>query len=326
LNRFGAVLGDKIADGFLEQAKLKAGELKDTLDRALPGINSIREAYKQLGLHAPEDLSRVAAANKTAWDLIQKDGTAGADVLRVAFARYAQSALDASGAAGSAGRATTQAMLQAEAAARGLAIEFDNTGRVIVRGALEASRAVGKVGDSFRQTTEDIQAQTAALEKLYDRYRLAANAKVTADGYAKNADGSAAGSFNNLLPVDQAFALANNQLKTIEEARVGLQQARDAFDAMQKFTKDSPGSSSFEYQQSTTALYRGALAAFERMTAPQVGGGAPVSSTQQPAASTSRTVNINLGGRTTPVNVASQTDSDVLVGVLRQLETARASA
>jgi hypothetical protein len=52
------------------------------------------------------------------------------------------------------------------------------------------------------------------------------------------------------------------------------------------------------------------------------GGGAPVSGTQQPAASSSRTVNINIGGRTSAVNVASQADSDNLVGLLRQLETA----
>lgn len=39
-----------------------------------------------------------------------------------------------------------------------------------------------------------------------------------------------------------------------------------------------------------------------------------------------RTVNINMGGRRTPVRVASAEDSDALVGVLRQLETASGTA
>ncbi|MBA3772150.1 MAG: hypothetical protein H0X13_06605 [Ramlibacter sp.] len=46
-----------------------------------------------------------------------------------------------------AGESTTQAMLQAEAAAKGLAVEFDNTGRIIVRGAFKAARGVDKIGD-----------------------------------------------------------------------------------------------------------------------------------------------------------------------------------
>jgi accessory colonization factor AcfC len=40
----------------------------------------------------------------------------------------------------------------------------------------------------------------------------------------------------------------------------------------------------------------------------------------------SRTVNINIGGKNTAVNVASQADSDALVGALRQLETASTTA
>ena len=39
-----SVLGDKIADGLLDQAKEKAEALADALDKATPGINSVREA------------------------------------------------------------------------------------------------------------------------------------------------------------------------------------------------------------------------------------------------------------------------------------------
>lgn len=46
----------------------------------------------------------------------------------------------------------------------------------------------------------------------------------------------------------------------------------------------------------------------------------------QPAAGASRTVNITIGGRVTPINVASQRDSDALVGLLQQLESAQRTA
>ncbi len=321
------VLGDRIADGFLDQARQRADDLRDSLDKALPGVQSLREAFRQLGLQAPEDMARTAAANRAAWETIKADGTAGADLLKAAFARYAQSALDASGAAGGAGRETTRALLEAEAAARGLAVEFDNTGRVIVRGAFESARAVDSVGASLRRTTADVEEQTAALQKLYDRYRTVGNDPTkTADGFKRNADGSAAGSFNNNLPLDQAFALARNQVETLEAASVGMQQATNALLDMQATMRLSPSSVSIENQQSTMALYNAARTAFERMTAGKIGG-MPQSGDvgRQPAGST-RTVNINVGGRSTPVNLASQADSDALVGVLRQLESARGSA
>jgi hypothetical protein len=53
------------------------------------------------------------------------------------------------------------------------------------------------------------------------------------------------------------------------------------------------------------------------------GNGAPITGRQQPAAgSGSRTLNINMDGRLAAINVASQGDSDALVGVLRELESA----
>ena len=39
-----------------------------------------------------------------------------------------------------------------------------------------------------------------------------------------------------------------------------------------------------------------------------------------------RTVNINMSGRSTGINVASQGDSDALVGLLRQLENGGGTA
>ena len=64
--------------------------------------------------------------------------------------------------------------------------------------------------------------------------------------------------------------------------------------------------------------------AVARQTSPQNMQPASADSGQRPG--TVSTVNINLGGRTTPVNVASQEDARALTSVLRQLETAKGTS
>lgn len=65
---------------------------------------------------------------------------------------------------------------------------------------------------------------------------------------------------------------------------------------------------------------------FDKRGVPQAGSGGaflPTGGVSPPGAvgSAPKTVNINISGRTTPVNVASDADAQALVGVLRQLET-----
>lgn len=117
---------------------------------------------------------------------------------------------------------------------------------------------------------------------------------------------------------------------SVEQARAALAQAADAFKAMQAFTRDSPGAASFEYQQSTTALYQAALAAFKQVLsqnglAPNLGG-LPAGTAQPAASGGSVNVTINIGGKATTVKVASQADSDALLALLQQLEAAMGTA
>lgn len=53
------VLGDKITDGLLDQAAEKARQLGDAADKAKPGVNSLREAFSELGMKAPEDIAAI---------------------------------------------------------------------------------------------------------------------------------------------------------------------------------------------------------------------------------------------------------------------------
>jgi len=323
------VLGDKIADGFLDQAKVKAQDLTDALESALPGVQSLREAYRQLGLQAPEDLSRIAATSKSAWDAIKQDGRASADTLAAAFGRYAQSALDASGAAGSASRVTTQELLKSEAAARGLAVEFDNAGRVIVRGALDSIAAVGKLGASLDRTTDSIRTQSKALDELYNRNRVG-NDRITsndpnrtADNFAKNADGSAAGTFTNTLPTDLAVRLRDTRGKGMTQAEIAaaIQQA----DNLVQYANTGPaGVNSFDFTKSVREIQNAATAAKDDQARQAAAGRQQAASAA--AQNVNRSVTINIGGKSATIGVDSQQSSDALVGVLQALESSARSA
>jgi len=336
------VLGDKIADGFLDQANQKAVELKDSLDKALPGVNSIREAYKQLGLQAPEDIARVATANKTAWDLIKADGAAGADVLKAAFARYAQSALDASGAAGTAGRETTRAMLEAEAAARGLGVEFDNTGRVIVRGAFEAAGAVGKTGEAFRQTTEDVKAHADAMDRLMMKYTMSANyterqialleREAAAQEKAAEAERKRLSIDKNGFSTDKSGNTINAQGETLTSIvntlkGYGLDDAKAAELAKQYINPNG----TMNYGAGNS-LGGSTLSDTLRILAEQnkVSGGTmgmpPGAKTTPAPAGGNYTVNVNLNGGTTPIHTTTQADADILARLLSQLGSAKGTA
>lgn len=210
------------------------------------------------------------------------------------------------------------------------------------RAAQESNTASRDVG------TESINKQTEALQRLYDKYRTGpggSGAKgdekpKTADGFEKNADGSAKGTFTNMLPVDLAFKLAdsikNNRPSgmTVEEARAAFQQAKNAYEDMQAFLKLNPGAASFEYVNSTTQLYTGARAGLEKVLAESGQGGnigalppgAKVASTQAAPAGGGYTVNVNLNGALTPIHTTSQADADALARLLKQLGTAKGSA
>lgn len=85
-------LGDKIADGLLDQAKNKADDLKVSMDRLLPGIQSVGEAFKFFGLQTQDRLVQSANESKAAFDALKASGVANADQLREAFTRVARDA------------------------------------------------------------------------------------------------------------------------------------------------------------------------------------------------------------------------------------------
>lgn len=160
------MLGDKIADGLLDQAKAKAEALKDALDKATPGINSVREAMKALGITSDETLKNTAASAKEAYDTLTTSGKASARELSDGFRRAAEDAIAAN-------NGIAPAWVKAQAGVRGFKLETDSAGKTIVRSMVDAKKAVDRVGDAagmagkgFRGMSRDAADAANVIKRL----------------------------------------------------------------------------------------------------------------------------------------------------------------
>lgn len=118
-----------------------AGQIDDArarIEDMTPGIQSVEEAFRNLGLKSPAELKRIAEAAKESYDVIKASGREAREQLPEAFEIYANAAIAANDGVAS-------AMLKAQAASFGLSIETDKTGKDIVRSMGEAADAVKSV-------------------------------------------------------------------------------------------------------------------------------------------------------------------------------------
>lgn len=151
-------LGDKITDGLLQQAEQKANDLKKAMDDATPGIQSVEEAMRRLGVTSDAALKETAKKSREAYDEIRTSGTASARELGEAFRAAAQTAIDAAGG-------VVPAWVRAEAGMRGYKIEIDSTGRQILRLASD----LRNLGDTNRDVTGGMGADWQRLGNQVQR-------------------------------------------------------------------------------------------------------------------------------------------------------------
>jgi len=143
LGKQGKVSGQDLADG-LALARRK-------LDDLTPGINSVSEAYHLMGLQTKKQLAEQADDFKTSYDMIVKDGNASASQLQTAFEKTAKAAVAAN-------NDTIPSWVQAQAAAQGLVVEVDKTGRVSVKTAAEIEAANERVAASSSKVASSASA------------------------------------------------------------------------------------------------------------------------------------------------------------------------
>lgn len=88
LGNQGLVTGDRLKEGL--------GRARQQLDELKPGINSLEEAYKRLGITSQESLKKTADAAGEAFEYIKRNGGAIEDQ-RAAWAKYSEAAKAANG-------------------------------------------------------------------------------------------------------------------------------------------------------------------------------------------------------------------------------------
>lgn len=350
IEQLRSTLGDKITDGLLDQAVQKSRELKDSLDRLLPGIQGVEEAFRRFGLRTKEEMASTAASSREAYDVLRNSGQATADQLREAFVRTANEAIAAN-------KGIAPEWVRVEAAIRGVNVQAGEYGVTADRVAEQSTGATDRVADGWRRagdaakqagidgqvSMEQLVTAAKKVQEINARYAApGGSGNKTSDGLAKNADGSAAGTFNNNLPVDVAFNVADRVRRgeqfgaaDIDLVNAAYTQAKNAYDDMQAFMKLNPGAASFEYQQSTTALFNATRTALEQATAVPLNGAPGSGATSAPSGPSNgaqpiRTVNFNLSINgtargTVPTDEAGAATLQVLMDELQRAKAAAGS-
>ena len=327
-------LGDKITDGLLDQAREKARLLKEGLDAATPGINSVAEAMKQLGVTSDEAMKRTAASSRQAYDYLVAAGTASARELGAAFKKAADDAIAAN-------NGIAPSWVQAQAAARGYEVQVDSAGKTTVKAASEGINAVGQLGDAYTKAGDAAvsaaERAIAAQEKqnaAAKREREAKEAKdeeerkrlnVDKNGFSldKNGNTLVAGGDLTTLTGIAAFLKAAG----VADDKVARNIAREFADAKGDIPYFSnPGQ--IKYGGANSTMSQALLKAAERYT---FGAGSPLGPVRgAPAPSTipeqTRTVNINWNGMALgPVRTDAAGDA-VLQRLLDELARAKGAS
>ena len=150
LGEQGLITGDQLAQG-LSKAQQKLDELK-------PGINSLDEAFKQLGLTAPAELNRIADNAKTAFQRIANDGTVALAAKQDAFRRYAEAAIASNDQIKISEASLVAGMYDME-------VVTDKAGRTIVRVAGDGQRGFDGMTNSVRSAGQQVDSLTSSLDR-----------------------------------------------------------------------------------------------------------------------------------------------------------------
>nr|WP_242700416.1 tape measure protein [Comamonas denitrificans] len=183
-------LGDKITDGLLQQAEQKARDLKKAMDDATPGIQSVEEAMRKLGVTSSAALKESAEQSRAAYDVIRESGTASARDVREAFLKAAQAAIDAADG-------IAPAWVRAEAAQRGYVVQVDESGKSVIKLASEinnAAAATGNLQGAWQGVGAAIDSAAAKAkqlgtdgEEIKDQIGAANGGSFSAQAYAQQA-------------------------------------------------------------------------------------------------------------------------------------------
>ncbi|MFM9902096.1 MAG: tape measure protein [Polaromonas sp.] len=168
-------LGDKVADGLLEQAKQKTDELAEALRKARPEVKALENAFAVLGLKSQADLQKIGKDATDAFAVVTKAGQQEGESYVAWQARKSAAAsafitklIEANGGVAS-------EAIKTQAAMNGLEVAVDSAGKATVKAMTQGAAAVDGLTDSVKLSAEALKAQEEALDRNAMRYKLRAD-------------------------------------------------------------------------------------------------------------------------------------------------------
>lgn len=323
---------EKLAKARLESNKGIDEQIKG-LKAEVAAVNSVTNAFKDLGVTSDAELRATAEKSFAAFEKIQSSGQASARELREAFKKFAEDAIKANDG-------VADEFVKTQASAHGLAVEVDSTGKAIVKamndGATATQSATGYM-DAFKlsamKATAELEKQNAELEKtiaaeekaLELKERVAAlerkRKNVDKDGFELDSNG------NRLVTEKENQRTVFDKAKSagLTDAQA-LQIAETFIDEQGKY-KNQGGEPSWSValMKAINAMVlenaRKNAAGSGGASGGGSGGGSGTAGTNN-SGSTTHTVNVNLGGTPTTIATATENDAAKLTGLLTQLENA----
>lgn len=144
-------MGDagKISAEGIERTQAALDKQRATIEEQIPGIQSLEEALRNLGVKPQKELAALAASAKQAFETVRASGTATPREINEAWQAMAEAAIEAN-------NGVADASLKAQASQYGMVVETDKAGKSIVKSMKDAEAATADVGKAAKATAESI--------------------------------------------------------------------------------------------------------------------------------------------------------------------------
>ncbi len=222
----------KISAEGIERTQAALDKQRATIEGQIPGIQSLEEALRNLGVKPQKELDALAVSAKQAFDAVKASGTATPREINDAWKAMAEAIIEAN-------NGVADASLKAQAQQYGMVVETDKAGKSIVKSMKEAEEATKDVGKAAVATAETIAELSAA--------GWAATKDMVAQARAHNAamatvetswlDATAAASKYSQEMAAVVFA-ANKSIRAMTEEHARLVAQMEALADQQKQLED----------------------------------------------------------------------------------------
>ena len=139
----------KISAEGIERTQAALDKQRATIEGQIPGIQSLEEALRNLGVKPQKELDALAVSAKQAFDAVKASGTATPREINEAWQAMAEAAIEAN-------NGVADASLKAQASQYGMVVETDKAGKSIVKSMKDAEAATADVGKAAKATAESI--------------------------------------------------------------------------------------------------------------------------------------------------------------------------